>query len=149
VICTVTVGELDLDSGRTEFVDHTIACFDDLVRFFDEVYDDGASQLKEMTGDALVDKSSGEPIGGFSARVSNNFGGRIEVGIGRDWWLLIDLVPKGARFITGSTPAQTDFIFFLDGWHYTGIGSDDVIPRDECLAAIEKWLDGHDLNGDT
>ena len=145
MICTVKVSEL-VGNGDTQCREIEIATFAELVAFFDEIYADFLSQLgEEPYGPPPLDKSSGEIIGGFGVRCTNVFGSEIEVGVGRDWWLLIDLTADGSTFFVDDRPPKHDFIFYLDGWHYTGIGSKDVIARDKCLAAIEKWVDGRPL----
>lgn len=116
MICAVTVGDIDAD-GSAQFRDFEIASFSELVDFFDEVYADFSQQLDEDPyGPPPVDKKSGVIIGGFGVRCKNMSGCEIEVGIGREWWLLIDLEPEGSAFVVDDQPPDHDFIVFLDGW---------------------------------
>ena len=143
MICKVTVGDINEKTGHTDFRDLFVASFDELKCLFDEIYADFLQQIgADPYGPEPIDEHSGEVIGGIGVSCRNNFGGHIEVGIGREWWLLTDLTLDESSWVVEENPPDHDFIFFLAGWHYTGIGRDDVISRERCLAAIKMWLDG-------
>ena len=145
MICTVTVSEINGQTRKFE-----IASFEDLIAFFDEICADFLTQLEEAPyGPAPRDEATGDIVGGIGVRCENLFGSEIEVGIGREWWLFIDLTTGGGRFISDSQPPNHDFIFYLHGSHHTGFAAQDVIARDKCLRSIELWLEGHSLNSVT
>ncbi len=139
-ICTVTLTEL-LDDGRTQERTFDMASMAELTEFFDEVYAGNLRQLGHEPYDREpLDGATGQVIGGFGVRCRNRSGKEMEVGIGRDWWFLIDLSESGGAIISSGGPEADELIFYLHGWHHTSLSSTDLISRDECLSAIECWL---------
>jgi uncharacterized protein YneR len=79
-------------------------------------------------------------VGGFGVRLFNRFGGEVEVGVGRDLWLLLILKPGSCR-ICGDQPQQKGMlVFYLDGWHHTEMEKSSLISRDEGLRCLREWL---------
>ena len=134
--CVVTVVR-GLDPPRKEVT--ALGSFDDVVAHMRATYDWFADQLADLRGDD--ETPSKIPVGGFGVELRNRWGSVVEVGVGGDIWFLIRREPKPAYCYSDQPPIDGCLAFWLDGWHYTELGSDELVSRGSCLNAVRRWLE--------
>lgn len=142
--CIARVGEpIETSDGcDVHFVHTELADADAVITFLQSTYDRFATQIAdqnaERSDDERIDLSA---IGGFGVQLTNRFGGEIEIGLGRKFCLLIQLTPPPTQIYRTRTQHEGTLVFYVDGWHHTEMDISDLVPRDDCISSLRKWLE--------
>ncbi|MBL8814411.1 MAG: hypothetical protein JNL58_00160 [Planctomyces sp.] len=142
--CTARVGELiETQEGcNVDFIYTELHDTDSVVRFLEDTHDRFAIQLADQNAERPDDERIGlSEIGGFGVQLTNRFGGRIEIAVGRRFCLLIRLAPPPTRIYRTPTHNEGTLVFFLDGWHHTEMELSELVSRDEYRVLLSTWLE--------
>jgi len=142
--CRARIGEpIDGEDGMTvEFVTTELTDWDKVVAFLRSTYDRFATRVADVNARGpRAEARDLSHLGGFGVRLTNRFGGQIEVGVGRKLWVLLNLQPGPQRAHFDQSPQEGMLGFYLDGWHYTDWAIAGLVSRDECLRCVQQWLE--------
>ena len=142
--CIARVGEpVETPDGcDVEFVHTELPDTDAVINFLQDTYARFATQLADQNAERSenerIDLST---IGGFGVQLTNRFGGKIEIGLGRQLCLLIRLNPEPTRIYRNPTDHEGTLVFYLDGWHHTEMEPSELVASDDCLGCLRAWLE--------
>ena len=117
--------------------------FEDVVALLKQVRDRHADEYAEALAadNELAESVRGHVLGGFGVEVINRWGGIVEVGPGRDVWLLFRHEPRPGLCFSDRPLMVGTRVFYLDGGHHTELGADMLVTREACLRVLQAWLD--------
>ncbi|GAB5406697.1 MAG: hypothetical protein Aurels2KO_49280 [Aureliella sp.] len=123
------------EDPEPHLIEHHVRDFDELLQYFDDIYDSYSSFHQNSTGNGV--------LGGFEIELRTPGGRSLHVGIGTERWLLYeDLQSSG--FITDGGTSNRELIFYLEALHWTSFPDSELINRDDCLRYIESWINDGD-----
>jgi hypothetical protein len=117
--------------------------FDEVVTVLKQVRDRHANEYADLLTENLDAARSlrGDVLGGFGVELTNRWGSIVEIGPGRDVWLLIRHKPAPCLFHTDCPPIEGTRVFYLDGGHHTEMSRHMLVSREECLRVLRDWLE--------
>ena len=67
------------------------------------------------------------------------------MGVGSKIWFLIRVQPKPSILFSDSPALVGRLVFYLDGGHYTDLGSRELASRDAVIANLARWLESNEF----
>jgi len=134
--CVATV-VLDWDPPREEVT--PLGSFEEVVTHLRTTYNWFADLMADKQ--AAQDTPDEVPVGGFGVELRNRWGGVVEVGVGREVWFLMRLVPKPSKWYSDAPMLDGHLAFWLNGWHHTELDREALVSRTACLEALRQWLE--------